>query len=411
MAQPRSRRRNGRASLPLPLLLLLALGVVLAERLRLGRGRGCAAVAVALVFSVMLTGFAGARLTGLADADASQAVAAQDHGGDSFAVPTAQLAPLVASNTTPSPFPDVAAQAAPPTPTTPTTPTPLPATATATATAPRADRAAQTTTTPEPPSPTAEPATPTAEPPTPIAEPPTPAPAPQQATPRGTTVIPILMYHYVRVVTDPKDTVGINLSVRPELFAQQMQYLADNGYTTLTMGEVHAILAGQLPLPERPIALTFDDGYRDFYTAAWPVLKRHGFKATNYVITGYIGWDAYLTWEMIRELDASGLVEIGAHTLTHGDLRSFSPERRWREIAESKAVLEQGLGKPVTAFCYPAGKYNADVVALVRRAGYLTATTVEYGTRQNLQWAYELPRVRVHGPDPLTTWAGKLPKP
>jgi peptidoglycan/xylan/chitin deacetylase (PgdA/CDA1 family) len=383
---------------------------VLADRLRLGRGRGCAAIAVALVFSVMLTGFAGARLTGLAGADAGHAVAAHDHGGDPLAVPAAQLVPLVASDATPSPFPDIAAQAAPPTQ---ATPTPLPPTATATATTRRADRAAQPVVATAPPSPTAIPPTATAVPPTPTAEPPTPAPAPAEslAAPRGTTVIPILMYHYVRVVTDPKDTVGINLSVRPELFAQQMQYLADNGYTTLTMGEVHAILAGQLPLPERPIALTFDDGYRDFYTAAWPVLKRHGFKATNYVVSGYIGWDAYLTWDMIKELDASGLVEIGAHTVVHGDLRSFSPERRWREIAESRAVLEQGIGKPVTAFCYPAGKYNADVVAQVRRAGYLTATTVEYGTRQNLQWAYELPRVRVHGPDPLATWIGKLPKP
>lgn len=252
--------------------------------------------------------------------------------------------------------------------------------------------------------------TPTAVPPT--AVPPTAVPPTATATvatPRGTTVIPVLMYHYVRTVTDPTDTIGIGLSVTPAQFAAQMQHLADTGYTTLTMGEVRAILAGELALPERPIALTFDDGYRDFYTAAWPVLKKHNFKATNYVIADFIGWDAYLTWPMIEELDASGLVEIGSHTRTHGDLRVMTEERRWNEIAGSKAILEEGLGHPVTTFCYPAGKYNPEVVAAVRQAGYLTATTVEYGTKQNLQWNLELPRIRVNGPDSLATWRGKLP--
>ncbi len=136
--------------------------------------------------------------------------------------------------------------------------------------------------------------------PSPTTVPLTPTLTVARAMPRDTTAIPILMYHYVRTVTDPADTIGSNLSVTPERFAAQMQYLADHGYTTLTLREVHAILAGQAPLPERPIALTFDDGYRDFYTAAWPVLRQHGFKATNYVITDLIGEDAYLTWDMLR---------------------------------------------------------------------------------------------------------------
>ena len=87
------------------------------------------------------------------------------------------------------------------------------------------------------------------------------------------------MYHYVRVVGDPTDTIGWPLGAA-ERFAAQM-HLADHGYTTLTMSDVYAILAGQQPLPAKPIALTFDDGYRDFYTAAWPVLKQHHFKATS----------------------------------------------------------------------------------------------------------------------------------
>jgi peptidoglycan/xylan/chitin deacetylase (PgdA/CDA1 family) len=227
--------------------------------------------------------------------------------------------------------------------------------------------------------------------------------------PRGATTIPILMYHYVRTVADKKDTVGINLSVTPANFAAQMKYLADNGYTTLTMREVHAILAGSMPLPPKPIALTFDDGYRDFYTAAWPVLKQYNFKATNYVVTTAIGLEPYMTWAMLQELDASGQVEIGAHTRNHLDLRALGKDKRWDEIVGSKAILEEGLGHPVTTFCYPAGFYNAEALADVKRAGFLTAVTTAYGTKQSVQGALEMPRIRVHGPDPLGTWTGKLP--
>ena len=217
------------------------------------------------------------------------------------------------------------------------------------------------------------------------------------------------MYHYVRVVTDPKDQVGINLSVKPELFDAQMQYLADKGYTTLTMQEVYEILNGQKTLPAKPIALTFDDGYRDFYTNAWPILQKHNFKATNYVITDFIGWDAYMTWPMLQELDATGQIELGAHTRSHADLRTLSNERRWDEIIGSKSILEQGLGHPIGAFCYPAGFYNAAVIADVKRAKFLTATTVEAGTKQNLQSAFEMPRVRVNGPDPLCDLGEQVP--
>ena len=238
---------------------------------------------------------------------------------------------------------------------------------------------------------------------------PTATAATAPTTPRGTTVIPILMYHYVRVVTDKSDTIGVNLSVTPANFAAQMKYLAESGYTTLTMREVYAILAGTQPLPPKPIALTFDDGYRDFYAAAWPVLRQYNFKATAYIVTSFIGNELYMTWPMLQELDGAGLVEIGAHTRSHADLRAQGKDKRWEEIVGSKAILEEGLGHPIASFCYPSGFYNAEVVADVRRAGYLTAVTTAYGSKLNLTNAFELPRVRVNGPDPLNTWVGKLP--
>jgi peptidoglycan/xylan/chitin deacetylase (PgdA/CDA1 family) len=372
--QPRTAPAARRGlDLPLPILLALAIVAVLGERIFASRQRALL-VAASLLVCVVVGGFGtrlvtrvgGAQATPVASAAASVGPTAQPEPTSVPAQPSATQ-PIAGAVVTPTAGVD-----------------PIPTLAPSTGGEVRSTAGAGT-------------------------ESPTAAPPAATSAPRGTTVIPILMYHYVRTVADPGDTIGINLSVTPEKFAAQMQYLADQGYTTLTMAEVRAILAGELPLPPKPIALTFDDGYRDFYTAAWPVLKRHSFKATNYVITSVIGWEQYMTWAMLQELDASGLVEIGSHTRSHPDLRATGKEKRWDEIVGSKAILEEGLGHPVTSFCYPAGYYSAEALADVRRAGYLSAVTTAHGTRQNLQGAFEMPRIRVNGPDTLSVWAGKLP--
>jgi peptidoglycan/xylan/chitin deacetylase (PgdA/CDA1 family) len=367
-----SPNRRGR-DLPLPLLLLLAIVAVGAERL--GR-RGIIALIPALLVCVALAAVAPRLATRTADQPAITAV------GDSGAAqaPGDPAQPVAAPEGVATAEPAVAGAA----PAAAAVPTGVGGEPNALAS--------------------------TVAPTVPPAIVPTAGPTPTAKTqPRATTVIPILMYHYVRTVNDPADQVGINLSVRPELFDAQMRYLAENGYTTLTMQEVHAILNGQKTLPAKPIALTFDDGYRDFYTNAWPILNKYGLKATNYVVTDFIGWEQYMSWPMLQELDVTGQIEFGAHTRSHPDLRAISAERRWDEIIGSKAILEQGLGHPIGAFCYPAGFYNAAVIADVKRANYLTATTVEPGTKQNIQSAFEMPRIRVNGPDTINTWIGKLP--
>ena len=371
-----SRSRRGR-DLPLLLLVPLAVGAVIGERLgRRGLTILAPLVIVALVLGIVGLNRPATRLAG------EQATIAPVGAIVAVVPPTATIpAPTIPANAGGERFPTATA--------------PAPPTAQPTVAPTIVAKPASATT----PTVVLQPIVPTA-----TAAPPTPTPKP-----RGTTIIPILMYHYVRVVTDPKDTIGIGLSVKPPLFAQQMQYLADNGYTTLTMQEVYDILQGRKTLPTKPIALTFDDGYRDFYTAAWPVLQQHGFKATNYAITDFIGWDAYMTWAMLQELSAGGQVEIGAHSRSHADLRTLSADKLQDEVLGSKSILETGLGKPVNAFCYPAGFYNAAVSAAVGRAGYQTATTVQPGTQQNIQNQYELPRIRVNGPDSLGAWISRLP--
>jgi peptidoglycan/xylan/chitin deacetylase (PgdA/CDA1 family) len=206
------------------------------------------------------------------------------------------------------------------------------------------------------------------------------------------------MYHYIRNVDQGSDPMGYDLSVTPDDFAAQIQYLAKAGYTSLTMTELEEVRARRAPLPPKPIVLTFDDGYRDFYTNAWPVLRQYGFKATTFIITGVVGQQQYMTWDMIAELDGSGQIEVASHTVSHKDLPGLSDATARGEIFNSKQALEERLGHPVTSFCYPAGHYSSRDAALVRQAGYTIAVTTQGGWSQAGQDAVLLPRVRVVGP-------------
>lgn len=226
----------------------------------------------------------------------------------------------------------------------------------------------------------------------------TPAPTGQAKAAGQTQAVPIVMYHYVRPDPGPSDPAGQDLSVTPEDFAAEMAYLDSAGYTTMTLGELDDVRKGRLPLPAKPVVLTFDDGYRDFYTAAWPVLRQHHFKATIFVFTAALGSERYLTWEMLDELDRSGVIEVGAHTVNHLDLPGLPDAQSRAEIFNCKATLETKLGHEVRSFAYPAGHYNQRDLAYVRQAGYAMAVTTQGGFAKPGSSALELPRVRIHGP-------------
>lgn len=207
--------------------------------------------------------------------------------------------------------------------------------------------------------------------------------------------VPILMYHYIENNKDPKDTIRRGLTVTPYYFERQLQILKENGYTTITLNDLAKALTGEEILPAKPIILTFDDGYRDFYTDAFPLLQKYNVKATNYVIANHIGRSGNLTADMIKELIASGLVTIGAHTLNHPDLVSLSRERAWEEIVGSKEKLEKEFGIKVLDFAYPYGFFNNQVANLVKQAGYESATATTFGATHSKNVLYYLSRIRV----------------
>ena len=259
---------------------------------------------------------------------------------------------------------------------------------------------------PAEPTPTPTPATPTDPPPespVPSAEPtPTAIPAGQ------TEPVPILMYHYIRPDPGHGDPIGQDLSVTPEQFAEQTKYLADHHFTTMTMAELADVRAGRLALPANPIVLTFDDGYQDFYTHAWPLLREHGFKATSFIVTAVVGQPPYVTWEMIDEMQQSGLIEFGSHTVTHKELPFLSDGQAKQEIEQSKQPLEAHLGHPVRSFSYPVGRFSDRDVELVRSTGYEIAVTTMGGHAKSDQDPLRLPRVRIHGTTTLSQFGAML---
>jgi peptidoglycan/xylan/chitin deacetylase (PgdA/CDA1 family) len=206
--------------------------------------------------------------------------------------------------------------------------------------------------------------------------------------------IPILMYHYIREVDQTVDPMGYRLSVSPTQFAAQLAWLAQEGYVTLRMDEAAACLQGKRGCPPRAIVLTFDDGYMDAYTDALPLLQKHGFVATFYVVAAFIGEHGYMGWDELEQLRDAGM-EIGSHTLTHPNLTILSRDQASYEILHSAEIIGGNLQVPMHSFCYPIGKFTPLVKSLVQEAGYTNAvTTMQSGYQGD---GYALPRLRISG--------------
>jgi peptidoglycan/xylan/chitin deacetylase (PgdA/CDA1 family) len=223
----------------------------------------------------------------------------------------------------------------------------------------------------------------------------------------GPIVVPILMYHHIDVAGPTADAIRRDLSVSPANFAEQMIYLARNGYHALSLADLVDYMATGKPLPPNPVVLTFDDGYLDNFTKAFPVLRSSGFTGTFFIITDFVGQGEYMSWDQAREMSEWGM-DLESHTLDHPDLAVLPASRLSRQLTESRAILEQKLGKPVRYLSYPAGRYNAAVVRAAAQAGYAGAVTTVYGQSHAWGSQFELTRVRVRGADSLDVFARKV---
>ncbi|MBI3486182.1 polysaccharide deacetylase family protein [Candidatus Daviesbacteria bacterium] len=209
--------------------------------------------------------------------------------------------------------------------------------------------------------------------------------------------IPILIYHYVEHVQDSGDKIRISLNTLPEVLDKQIETLVQAGYSFITASELADILDGIKPAPSKPVMLTFDDGYRDFYIDAFPILKKYNVKAVNYVVSGFINLPNNLTDAQLKEIVESGLVEIGAHTVHHLALAGLSDSQLAFEVGQSKIQLEQHLGFPITAFAYPYGSFDIHAIQSVKQAGFRTAVSTLSGAQLSNSVRFFVSRLRPGG--------------
>ena len=218
------------------------------------------------------------------------------------------------------------------------------------------------------------------------------------------TPVPILMYH---VIADPPlDAPYPELYVRAADFAGQMRWLERHGYQPVTLRAVWDHWRRGAPLPERAIVVSFDDGHRSVALAALPTMRDRGLPGVLNLTVKNLDRSWGLSARQVRELIAAGW-EINAHSLTHPDLTGLGRGELDREIAGSREELQRRFATRVDFFCYPAGQYDLRVIAAVRRAGFLGATTTIDGLAGPNQ-PYELRRIRVSRGDGVVGFATKL---
>lgn len=202
---------------------------------------------------------------------------------------------------------------------------------------------------------------------------------------QGFPWLPILMYH--RVVDRVDGSDPYHLKVSTAAFELQMQYLRDHGYQSLFLEDVALTATNGGLLWSKPVVITLDDGYRDTYVSAFPILRKYQMKATVLLVSGRIG--SSNTWDVdkaetspLLDLDEIGEmaeydIKFGSHGVTHRSLLDLSPAEAWKEIVESKAALEHMLSSEVRTFCYPYGRTTPALGEMAKRAGYAAACGIE----------------------------------
>ncbi len=216
---------------------------------------------------------------------------------------------------------------------------------------------------------------------------------------------PILMYHYVSAPPAGSDVYRRDLSVTPDLLRSHLQALDDAGYTSISMYDLVGHLNQGTPLPEKPVILTFDDGYRDNYENAFPLLQEYGMTAMFFVVTDYMdeGNPLYLSWDMAREMQDAGMF-IESHGRNHASLRNRNDDYLVWQALGSAETIEYELGKRPRFITYPFGHYDNNTIRIFESAGFWGGVTVNAGATHSTENLFQLRRVRVRG----TTTPGEL---
>lgn len=195
--------------------------------------------------------------------------------------------------------------------------------------------------------------------------------------------VPIFIYHSVYPNFAGETRTQKGYSVTPEEFEAQLVYLRDHGYTVVSLDDLLRFVAMGTTTVAKPVVLTFDDGWKNEYVNAFPLLKKYHMKGTFFIYTHPISRDSrFMTWEDVKDMDAAGMT-IGDHTLSHPYLKGLTHDQLSHEILDSKKKLEEKLGKTVTHFASPFGYTSPDLVSILQAAGFTTGRTTFWGAEHS----------------------------
>jgi peptidoglycan/xylan/chitin deacetylase (PgdA/CDA1 family) len=215
--------------------------------------------------------------------------------------------------------------------------------------------------------------------------------------------VPVLMYHRIAPASERGGTLA-DLSVDPAVFDAQLAMLEARGWQAITSRQLAWAVAANDRLPARTFVITIDDGRADGFTHAFPILVKHGFVATFFVITGRVDDHHHLTWAQLCEMQTAGM-EIGNHTAGHRDASASSRSQTDRQVMDAQRAIARHLGAPAVSFAYPFGQMPPNLVTSVMAAGLKVAYSTAGGAEERAASAYAWPRIRIH---PSTTPMGVL---
>jgi hypothetical protein len=209
--------------------------------------------------------------------------------------------------------------------------------------------------------------------------------------------IPVITYHSI-------DDSGSIISTSPAIFRRQMQFLSENGFRTLTLGALGRLIGSGERFPDKRVVITFDDGFENFYSRAFPLLDSYGFDSTVFLVAGQCGryndWEGnpaklprsrILSWNQVKELSSSG-VDFGSHTLTHPNLTSIPIESAEVEMVKSREKIEDMIGRAVDNFAYPYGKFNEAILRIAKRM-YSTSCSTKLGKAAHATETFSIERI------------------
>jgi len=221
--------------------------------------------------------------------------------------------------------------------------------------------------------------------------------------PPGELVAPILLYYHVADVDPPS-----RLYVSPDNFREQMAYLQDQGFTSITISEFTLVLINGGDLPAKPVVITFDDGDASIYENAFPIMKEIGFVGVVYLTGNRLYSDGFLQPEQITELTAAGW-QVGSQGMTHQDLTTLPEENLRHELLQSRLDFEEILETRVTTFAYPFGSMDGTIANKLQEYGYYSAVGLGESSKHTWGSIYYLSRIEVQGSDSLNDFSARLP--